>query len=298
MLYTLGQNLLGSVSVDWYMLALGLLFVVVVLVAPDGIVGALRRPVLVRPTRALRRRRPKAAASAPAGEALGATGVVKRFGVVPAVDGVDLSVQPGEIVCLVGPNGAGKTTLLNLLSGELIQDAGSIVVDGHDVTRAPVHVRSALGMARTFQVPSLFSDLTVVEHLTLARQQAGDPPDLPELYRRFEGPVTALRARELSLGDRRALEIAVALASAPKLVLLDEPAAGLGRDEAHDLARSLLTVRERLGCAMVVVEHDMELVRMLADRVIVLHRGAILVEGSWELVHADERVRGAYLGAA
>jgi branched-chain amino acid transport system permease protein len=229
-------------------------------------------------------------------EALWVDGVVKRFGGVPAVDGVDLSVAPGEIVCLVGPNGAGKTTLLNVISGELDGDAGRVLVGGHDVTRAPVHRRVGYGLARTFQVPSLFAELTVAEHLALVEQEARTPADLGDLFERFAGPVAGLRASELSLGDRRALEIAIALASSPRLLLLDEPAAGLGRDEAYALARDLLDVRERLGCAMVAVEHDMEIVEMLADRVVVLHRGVVLHEGSWGEVERDSRVREAYLG--
>lgn len=297
MLYTLGRNLLGNVSVNYYMLTLGILFVVVVLVAPDGIVGRLRRPRQVRAVRRSWNRGSRTVQRA-AGEVLQVAGAVKRFGAYAAVDGVSLSVSAGEIVCLVGPNGAGKTTLLNLISGELERDGGRIVLIGRDVTRAPVHARVAAGLARTFQVPSLFTELTVREHLTLARQEAPAAPELPGIFERFDGPLAELRPGELSLGDRRALEIAIALAAAPQLLLLDEPAAGLAREDAYELARMLLRIRERLGCAMVAVEHDMEIVRMLADRVIVLHRGAILSDGSWEQVHRDEQVRAAYLGAA
>ncbi|MGH3321466.1 MAG: ABC transporter ATP-binding protein, partial [Streptosporangiaceae bacterium] len=222
---------------------------------------------------------------------------VKRFGVTPAVDGVTLAVHPREIVCLIGPNGAGKTTLLNCVSGDHDLDGGSITLLGRPVGHTPPHRRSRLGLGRTFQVPSLLPELTVAEHLTLVRQESKGLPDLPDVYRPFEGPLAGVRARELSLGDRRGLEIALALAGDPGLLLLDEPAAGLSRDEAARLAGTLLDVRERTGCAMVAVEHDMEIVRRLADRVIVLHQGHILSEGSMDDMSADQRVRDAYLGA-
>jgi branched-chain amino acid transport system permease protein len=308
MLATLGQNLLTDVSLSYYLLLLGALFVVVVIVAPDGLVGWLRRPVEVRPAwRPLRRSAawvtapPDGSTTPPPpaarqGQAVAVSGVVKRYGGTPAVDGVSIAVAAGEIVCLVGPNGAGKTTLLDVISGDLEADEGRVVVLGHDVSRAPVHRRARLGLARTFQTPSLFGTLTVGEHLTLARQQARGTQQLPESYRRLEDSLSGVAAERLSLGDRRSLEIAVALAGGPRLLLLDEPAAGLSPDEAHELARALLAVRDQLGCAMLAVEHDMEIVRMLADRVVVLHQGAVLRQGSFEEVHVDGRVRDAYLG--
>jgi len=316
MLATLGQNLLTDVSLSYYLLLLGALFVVVVIVAPDGLVGWLRRPVEVRPAwRPLRRSAawvtalpdgPRASPpdgsttppppAARQGQAVAVSGVVKRYGGTPAVDGVSIAVAAGEIVCLVGPNGAGKTTLLDVISGDLEADEGRVLVLGHDVSRAPVHRRARLGLARTFQTPSLFGTLTVGEHLTLARQEARGTQQLPESYRRLEDSLSGVAAERLSLGDRRSLEIAVALAGGPRLLLLDEPAAGLSPDEAHELARALLAVRDQLGCAMLAVEHDMEIVRMLADRVVVLHQGAVLRQGSFEEVHVDGRVRDAYLG--
>ena len=316
MLATLGQNLLTDVSLSYYLLLLGALFVVVVIVAPDGLVGWLRRPVEVRPAwRPLRRSAawvtalpdgPRASppdgsttpppSAARQGQAVAVSGVVKRYGGTPAVDGVSIAVAAGEIVCLVGPNGAGKTTLLDVISGDLEADEGRVLVLGHDVSRAPVHRRARLGLARTFQTPSLFGTLTVGEHLTLARQEARGTQQLPESYRRLEDSLSGVAAERLSLGDRRSLEIAVALAGGPRLLLLDEPAAGLSPDEAHELARALLAVRDQLGCAMLAVEHDMEIVRMLADRVVVLHQGAVLRQGSFEEVHVDGRVRDAYLG--
>ena len=316
MLATLGQNLLTDVSLSYYLLLLGALFVVVVIVAPDGLVGWLRRPVEVRPAwRPLRRSAawvtalpdgPRASPpdgsttppppAARQGQAVAVSGVVKRYGGTPAVDGVSIAVAAGEIVCLVGPNGAGKTTLLDVISGDLEADEGRVLVLGHDVSRTPVHRRARLGLARTFQTPSLFGTLTVGEHLTLARQEARGTQQLPESYRRLEDSLSGVAAERLSLGDRRSLEIAVALAGGPRLLLLDEPAAGLSPDEAHELARALLAVRDQLGCAMLAVEHDMEIVRMLADRVVVLHQGAVLRQGSFEEVHVDGRVRDAYLG--
>jgi branched-chain amino acid transport system permease protein len=227
-----------------------------------------------------------------------ATGTVKRFGAICALAGVDLAVGPGEIVCLVGPNGAGKTTLLNVISGDLRGSEGRVEVLGRDVTRMAVHRRSRLGVARTFQVPSLFAELTVAEQLTLSRQEAGREVALPASYAGLESALAGRRARDLSLGERRYLEIAIALAHLPRVLLLDEPAAGLARAEAAGLARDILAIRDQLGCSVVAVEHDMEIVRLLADRVVVLHRGHVLAEGSIDEISGDVHVRDAYLGVS
>jgi branched-chain amino acid transport system permease protein len=306
MLATVGQNLLSGASVDYYLLALGVLLVVVVTVVPDGLVGTWRRTLEIRPAWSLRRRSPAARGAEPAGEAPGtpapdtlvATGTVKRFGAISALAGVDLAVRPGEIVCLVGPNGAGKTTLLNVISGDLRGSEGRVEVLGRDVTRMAVHRRSRLGVARTFQVPSLFAELTVAEQLTLSRQEAGREVSLSASYAGLESALADRRARDLSLGERRYLEIAIALAHHPRVLLLDEPAAGLARAEAAGLALDILATRDQLGCSVVAVEHDMEIVRLLADRVVVLHRGQVLAEGSIDEISGDAQVRDAYLGVS
>jgi branched-chain amino acid transport system permease protein len=229
---------------------------------------------------------------------LEARGIVKRFAGNTVLDGVDLVVRPGEIVCLIGPNGAGKSTLLNVLTGALTQDAGTVALRGARVETAPPHQRVAAGLARTFQIPSLFPGLTVAEHLILARQEAGAADTLPRSYQRLEQEHGADRVVLLSLSDRRSLEIAMALCSRPDIVLLDEPAAGLARNEAGALAKTLRRLRDQVGCAILCVEHDMEIVRDLADRVVCLHYGRVISEGSMDEVSADAQVRRAYLGIA
>jgi branched-chain amino acid transport system permease protein len=214
------------------------------------------------------------------------------------VRGVSLAMQPGSIVTVIGANGAGKTTLLNVISGDLRGTEGRVEVIGRDVTRMAVHRRSRLGVARTFQVPSLFAELTVAEQLTLSRQEAGREVVLPASYAGLESALADRRARDLSLGERRYLEIAIALAHHPRVLLLDEPAAGLARVEAAGLARDILAIRDQLGCSVVAVEHDMEIVRLLADRVVVLHRGQVLSEGSIDEISGDAQVRDAYLGVS
>jgi branched-chain amino acid transport system permease protein len=295
---TVVQDQLSGISPSAYLLILGALFIFVVVVAPDGLLGHLRRRhEIVEPWR-LRARRGAARAElgAPTGGALVVRELVKQFGVTRAVDGVSLEVAAGEIVCLIGPNGAGKTTLLNVVSGDLVQDGGSVAIFGRELGSISPHRRSRLALGRTFQVPSLFAGLTVGEHLDLARFEAGGEFHLPAAYERFRQELAHLRVEQLSLGDRRSLEIALALSRNPRLLLLDEPAAGLARDEARSLAGTLRDVRDRAGCAMVAVEHDMEIVRLLADRVLVLHRGMVLFHGSMDEVSSNSDVRDAYLG--
>ena len=297
---TVVQDQLSGISPSAYLLILGALFIFVVVVAPDGLLGRLRRRhEIVEPWRLrVRRLAARAEQGAATGGALVVRELVKQFGVTRAVDGVSLDVGAGEIVCLIGPNGAGKTTLLNVVSGDLVQDGGSVAIFGRELGSISPHRRSRLALGRTFQVPSLFAGLTVGEHLDLARFEAGSEFQLPAAYDRFRRELAHLRVEQLSLGDRRSLEIALALSRNPRLLLLDEPAAGLARDEARSLAGTLREVRDRAGCAMVAVEHDMEIVRLLADRVLVLHRGMVLFHGSMDEVSSNAAVRDAYLGAA
>ena len=294
---TYGQDALASSLGDSYLLLLGMLFVLSVLLAPNGVVGFLRSgPRLADTTPG------DGAAQRPAwrggAAVLEARGIVKRFAGNTVLDGVDLVVRPGEIVCLIGPNGAGKSTLLNVLTGALASDAGTVALRGERVDGALPHQRVAAGLARTFQIPSLFPGLTVAEHLILARQEAGATTTLPPAYQRLEQEHGADRVESLSLSDRRSLEIAMALCSRPDVVLLDEPAAGLARNEARALAKTLRGLRDQVGCAILCVEHDMEIVRDLADRVVCLHYGRVISEGSMDEVSADALVRRAYLGAA
>ena len=165
----------------------------------------------------------------------------------------------------------------------------------HARSGQPPHRRVGSGLGRTFQVPSLFPGLTVSEHFVLARQEAANPP-VPRPYQEFVRRHGSTPVEKLSLSDRRSLEIGMALCSQPDVLLLDEPAAGLAHNEARRLATTLSAMRDEIGCAIVCVEHDMEIVRGMADRVICLHQGRILSEGTMDEVSADPEVRRAYLG--
>lgn len=294
---TYGQDVLASAMGNSYLLLLGILFILSVLLVPNGIAGLfLSDPRLADTT-------PMGAASTalprePGSDVLAAEEIVKRFAGNTVLDGVNLRVKASEIVCLIGPNGAGKTTLLNILSGAIECDAGSVTLRGERIDAAPPHRRVAAGLTRTFQVPSLFPGLTVAEHLILARQEAGMVMPLPATYEQLIRNHAGQRVEMLSLSDRRSLEIAMALCSRPAVLLLDEPAAGLARNEAGALAKTLRALREEVGCAIVCVEHDMEIVRDLADRVVCLHRGKVISEGTMDEVSANAEVRRAYLGLA
>ncbi|OGF53675.1 MAG: hypothetical protein A2Z21_01265 [Candidatus Fraserbacteria bacterium RBG_16_55_9] len=235
-------------------------------------------------------------------EILQAKGLVKQFDGVRAVDRVDFSLAQGEICALIGPNGAGKTTLINLLAGQLHPDAGSITFAGQNVTRWKTHRRARLGLARTFQIAALFPSLTIREHVEAAlqadrlrlhqsvsvEQVAEDILQLCELGGKLE-----LRARELSHGDQRLLELAMALARRPKLLLLDEPAAGLSSRETDRLIQRIAGIRDM---AILIVEHDMNVVFQLAQRITVIHRGRILAQGPPQEIQRDPRVQEVYLG--
>ena len=311
-LVTVGQLSLGDALGSWYLLALGIAFIVIVKFAPEGVVGLLRR--IVRPSLSRQAAHgtviaapaPPSAAQAAAQAATQAPtdappaielrGLVKRFGPVPTINSVDLSVTQGEIVCLIGPNGAGKTTLLNLIAGDLAPSAGTITVLGDEVTAWPAYKRAQLGLGRLFQIPSLYRDLTPAQNLAMARAEAFRQVTLPAELSRFTDQDDVL-ARDLSLADQRALELALAIAWGPRVVLLDEPAAGLSHDDARYLAGLLRRVNAEIACTLVVVEHDMDIVRELADRVIALAEGQVLAAGTMDEVAAHPEVRSAYLGA-
>jgi branched-chain amino acid transport system ATP-binding protein len=246
------------------------------------------------------------------GPVLRAQGLVKEFRGFRAVDGVDLDVADGSVHALVGPNGAGKTTLFNLLTGFLKPSAGRIRLRERDLTgRRPEQV-ARLGVARSFQITSLFAQLTPREHLQLAL--AGGTGVTWRFWRsdrslaRFTGRADELLeevgltaqadvpAGNLSYGRKRALELALALALDPKVLLLDEPTAGMG---VEDIDRTVdLVHRVRRGRTVVMVEHNMSVVSRLADRVTVLQSGRVLAEGPYEEIRDDPRVVAAYLGDA
>jgi branched-chain amino acid transport system ATP-binding protein len=238
----------------------------------------------------------------------------KAFADFTAVDGVDFSVPAGGITAVIGPNGAGKTTLINLISGKLCPDSGYVVFDGLDVTPLAASGRVRAGMARTFQVTNIFPQLTAQENVAvplLARRgralvalRALDAMgDLHEEARRMLADVglahRATRpAAELSHGDRRLLEIALALATAPRLLLLDEPTAGMGSGERDRVLSQIRHLAEGGRLTIVLVEHDMDVVFGMATRIIVLHQGKVVADGPPERIREDARVREIYLGQA
>ena len=231
---------------------------------------------------------------------LRAEGISKSFGAVKAVDGVDLRVRPGEIVAVIGPNGAGKTTLFNALSGFAPADSGTVVLDGHDITRAPAHRIARLGLVRTFQAARPLRNATVLDNVLAGTYLHGRGGLWASLVptpgvRRHENELLDRCRDTLAAGQLRLLEIARGLAAQPRALLLDEPAAGLNRVETEGLERILREIREA-GTAVLLVEHDVDLVLRVSDHVTVLDFGRPLRQGSPEEVRHDPAVAAAYFG--
>jgi branched-chain amino acid transport system ATP-binding protein len=240
--------------------------------------------------------------------------VTKRFGNLVAVRDVSLSVAPGELRAIIGPNGAGKTTFFNLISGFFAPTSGTIHFDGRDVTALTAQKRVALGMARTFQITEIFPELTVFENVRIATEVASgfrlrpwlSKSEQAEVHKRVEETLklAALEAKadrlvgELAHGDQRAAEISMALALRPRLLLLDEPTAGMGDQETHDITRLIYRLHRDSNFTIVLIEHDMRVVFNLADRIMVLDQGSVLAEGTPEDIAANETVQAAYLGKA
>jgi branched-chain amino acid transport system ATP-binding protein len=221
----------------------------------------------------------------------------KRFGGVVASAGVDLQVFEGEVHALIGPNGAGKTTLVAQLAGQVRPDRGRIVFAGHDITRLPPHERARRGLARSFQITRLFKSFDVEGNVALALQAAGGEGamTMPEVLAEI-GLTDKGRASidALSHGEQRALEVGLAVASRPRLVMLDEPMAGMGHDESKRM--EALIQRLRAGTTVLLIEHDVDAVFRLADRVSVLVSGQIIASGAPDAVRRDSGVIDAYLG--
>lgn len=225
----------------------------------------------------------------------------KEFGGLTATDDVSLTVSPGERRCLIGPNGAGKSTLVSLITGQLDPSAGSIRFAGEGIDGLSPHERVDRGLSVKFQVPSVFGEFTARENLRLALQRRQSGEDLEEAIveslERFDLTEEAgIRADALSHGEKQRLEIAMASALDPALLLLDEPVAGLSVEETERIADLLIELNESEGVALLVIEHDMAFVRAIAERVTVLHQGSILTEGGMEEVATDPTVRDVYLG--
>jgi len=236
----------------------------------------------------------------------------KVFGGLRAVENVALTVIPGERRALIGPNGAGKTTLFNLISGDLPPTRGRISLFGQDVTHLSPHRRAALGVARTYQITNLFPSLTVLENLLLAAQALERTKlvlfrpitSYAHLYARSRATLESVGlgdkegevVKNLSHGEQRQMEIAMALAARPRLLLLDEPTAGLSPGESRMMTALLKQLDD--GITLIVIEHDMDVAFALTDRVTVLHNGSVVADGSRDDVKANPLVREIYLGGA
>jgi len=236
--------------------------------------------------------------------------LAKSFGSLPVAQDIDLELPRGVRYALIGPNGAGKTTLINLMTGLLAPDAGRILLDGEDITRLKPDARVKRGLARTFQINTLFPHLTALESVALAvLERDGHAHNwwrkLPRFGTEVDEAAWILQSlnlrknlhrvtRELAYGEQRLLEIALALATRPRVLLLDEPAAGVPRDESAELFAAIAGLSGNL--TVLFIEHDMDVVFRFASRILVMVGGRILVQGTPEEIARDERVREVYLG--
>jgi branched-chain amino acid transport system ATP-binding protein len=242
---------------------------------------------------------------------LATTGLAVRFGGVRAVDDVDITVEEGQLVGLIGPNGAGKTTFIDAITG-FVRSTGRVALDGHDLTGLPPHARAQRGLARTWQSTELFDDLTVWENLTVAAQRPSFLSLALELVgkhvgassaaeRALElldlGPIAEAVPTELTQGQRKLVGVARAIAMDPRLLLLDEPAAGLDTNESEDLGQRLRGIANE-GTTTLLIDHDMGLVMNICDQIIVLEFGKVIAAGPPDEVRRDPLVVAAYLGGA
>ncbi len=239
-------------------------------------------------------------------------GLSRAFGGNVAVNGVSLAVRQGEFKSIIGPNGAGKTTLFNLISGMLPPSAGRIIFEGRDITHTPAYRRSHAGIGRSFQITTIFPNLTVVENVRLAAQSRGAhafnfwqsfksfPKDAERAYAILE--MVMLGGRELQLaqtlshGDKRKLEIGILLATNPKILLLDEPTAGMSRDEVPGIIEVVQRIKRAGGRTVMLVEHKMDMVMSVSDSVMVMHYGELIADGTPAEIARNETVQSAYLG--
>jgi ABC-type branched-subunit amino acid transport system ATPase component/branched-subunit amino acid ABC-type transport system permease component len=314
---------------NWLMLIGGLLLLITVLTSPDGVaptmqqmaqgIGAklgLRRARTARLSRshtAVTALEPAQLAAPRADTVVEVRGLSVTFGGVKALQGVDLDIRSGQVLGIIGPNGAGKTTLIDAISG-FAESTGKITVDGEDISGLAPHERARRGLVRSFQSLELFEDLTVAENLLVASEQLRPRDFVTSLLsrRRSQLSGTALVAvqefvlqdllgklpTELSYAQRRLLAISRAVAQGPKVLLLDEPASGLGETERHELGHLLRRLVEQLGMAVLLIEHDVELVMSVSDRVLALEFGKTIASGAPDDVRRDSEVRRSYLGLA
>jgi ABC-type uncharacterized transport system ATPase subunit len=238
--------------------------------------------------------------SAPSAPLLAARNITKRFGGVLAVDDVSVSIKPGEIKCIIGANGAGKSTLFNVLCGSVPATSGTVRFDGRDVSGLPLYQFPRIGIARKFQIPSVFDSMSVARNLAVAvLGKAGS--DLP---RRIDTMLALIALEDqrdqvagtLAHGQKQWLEIGMALMSGPKLLLLDEPTAGMTPEETQTTAALVRSLAK--DTAIIAIEHDMSFVRALGCQTLVMHQGRLIAEGSFAAVERDPLVRDVYLGRA
>src|SRR5215471_14330041 len=238
--------------------------------------------------------------------------VGKSFGSLVALSGISLTVASGELRAIIGPNGAGKTTLFNVICGSFPPSTGTIAFDGADITSLPAHARVALGIARTFQITEIFPELTVFENVRISTEVADGYRLRPWLghdealavHRQVEQTLelcglagkSKRLVGELAHGDQRAAEIAMALALRPRLLLLDEPTAGMGEQETYEITQLIRRLHRDSKYTIVLIEHDMRVIFHLADRITVLDQGRLLAEGTPSEIDANDAVQAAYLG--
>jgi branched-chain amino acid transport system permease protein len=315
----IGTLLVGSLtaqlrdSLPFWEVLMALFFIAIVLVFPRGVAG-LAEPLLRRfPPR----RRKQAAIVAPSDPAarplakLALHDVSVHVGEVTILDGLSVDFEQTGIFCVIGPNGAGKTSMFNAVSGELGAASGKIDLGGVMTSGLAPHRVSALGVARKLQIPSVFPDLSIADNLAVAlwSGRAGKLALLDPRLRRWTSPMLkelqsrypflaagARKATELSHGEQQILELAMALLTEPRVLLLDEPCAGLSPEETAAAMEIIRWAQQRLGGAIIIIEHDMSLVKELAQIVYVLHNGALLAKGSVAAIQADPAVRAVYVG--
>lgn len=243
---------------------------------------------------------------------LGTVNLTRRFGGVTAVDEVNLAVEPGELHAIIGPNGAGKTTLFNLITHVLAPSEGSVWLEGRDITDLQQERRPHLGLARSFQSNQVFNDLSVLENIRIVAQTTRTGTFRLDLFRDGErlcediayttlervnlDDIHEEKARNLSHGDQRRLGIAMALATEPNVLLLDEPTSGMGPNETQAMADLIASLQSELDLTVLLIEHDMNIVLSMSDQISVLNQGAIIATGSPDEIRGNQDVQNAYLG--
>lgn len=248
----------------------------------------------------------------PSKAALGAKGLTRTFGGFVAVDHVDLVVQEGELRSIIGPNGAGKTTLFNILTNALSPSAGEVYYEGTEITDVPQHKRPHMGLVRSFQSNQLFEGQTTLENVRIVAQTIEQGSFSFDLFRQGQrvaeetaykildrvglAPLAEEEATNLSHGDQRRLSIAMALATDPSVLLLDEPTSGMGPTETEETAAMIESIQSEFDLTLLLIEHDMNIVLSMSDRITVLNRGEVLATGTPDEIQGNDRVQDAYLG--